>query len=388
MEQRYQAVLLVIRDGESVVDVARRFEVSRQSVHSWLLKYEKRGLSALADRSHRPRSCSHQMVTSVEVVVLELRRMNPSWGPARLLHELSRDGVVPLPSRSGVYRAIRRAGLIDPGVRRRRSEKFKRWERGLPMELWQMDVVGGILLADGTELKCLTGVDDHSRFCVSAGLMVRANARSVCAVFVKALQTHGVPQELLTDNGKVFTGRFGRNHTEVLFDRICRENGIDHLLTAPRSPTTTGKIERFHRTLRQEFLLGRIFDTMVDAQHELDTWVSHYNSSRPHQSLAMMTPLQRFIVLPGGRPADGSATDTPPRDGDDWVARRVASNGVISIGWQQISVGKHRQGRPVDVHVQAKLLQIWDGAELIKSVTRQNPDTIRKKRASLKKEAS
>ena len=347
MEQRYQAVLLVIRDGESIVDVARRFDVSRQTIHSWLLKYENRGLSGLADRTHRPRSCLHQMVASVEVEVLELRRMNPSWGPARLLHELSRDGVMPMPSRSGIYRAIRRAGLIDPGVRKRRSEKFKRWERGLPMELWQMDVVGGILLADGTELKCLTGVDDHSRFCVSAGLMVRANARSVCGVFVKALQTHGVPQELLTDNGKVFTGRFGRNHTEVLFDRICRENGIDHLLTAPRSPTTTGKIERFHRTLRQEFLMGQMFDTMADAQRKLDTWVSHYNSSRPHQSLAMMTPLQRFVVLSGGRPVDGSAIDIPPRDGDDWVARRVASNGVISIGWQQISVGKHRQGRPV-----------------------------------------
>ena len=72
MEQRYQAVLLVIRDGESVVDVARRFDVSRQTVHSWLLRYENRGLSALADRSHRPRSCLHQMVASVEVGVLEL----------------------------------------------------------------------------------------------------------------------------------------------------------------------------------------------------------------------------------------------------------------------------------------------------------------------------
>ena len=111
-----------------------------------------------------------------------------------------------------------------------------------------MDIVGGILLTDGTELKCLTGVDDHSRLCVSAGLMTRANSRSVCEWFAKVLATHGVPSELLTDNGKVFTGRFGKNHSEVLADRICQENGIDHLLTAPRSPTTTGKIERFHRS--------------------------------------------------------------------------------------------------------------------------------------------
>jgi transposase InsO family protein len=59
---------------------------------------------------------------------------------------------------------------------------------------------------------------------------------------------------VLTDNGKVFTGRFAPHPGEVLFDRICRENGITHRLTAPRSPTPTGKIERFHQTLQTELL--------------------------------------------------------------------------------------------------------------------------------------
>ena len=76
---------------------------------------------------------------------------------------------------------------------------------------------------------------------------VRRAAQRRCAAY-------GVPQQILTDNGRVFTGRFNRPPVEVLFDRICRENGIEHLLTAPRSPTTTGKIERFHRSLRAEFL--------------------------------------------------------------------------------------------------------------------------------------
>jgi transposase InsO family protein len=61
----------------------------------------------------------------------------------------------------------------------------------------------------------------------------------------KAMRAYGVPAEVLTDNGKVFTGRFGPGKGEVLFDRICRENGIRHLVTAPRSPTTTGKVERW-----------------------------------------------------------------------------------------------------------------------------------------------
>jgi len=138
------------------------------------------------------------------------------------------------------------------------------------MELWQLDIVGGVLLADGTECKVLTGVDDHSRFCVITGIMVRPVARAVCGFFAQALRAHGVPDEVLTDNGKVFTGRFGLRPAEVLFDRICRENGIAHRLTAPRSPTTTGKIERFHRTLRVEFLSGRVFDDLPAAQTELD----------------------------------------------------------------------------------------------------------------------
>ena len=76
------------------------------------------------------------------------------------------------------------------------------------------------------------------------------------------MRRHGVPEQILTDNGKVFTGRFGPAGTgEVLFDRICAENGIRHMLTAPRSPTTTGKVERWHKTMRAEFLLTMITST-------------------------------------------------------------------------------------------------------------------------------
>lgn len=142
VEQRYQAVLAVIRDGVPVVEVASRFGVSRQAVHRWLRRYEDQGLPGLVDRSHRPPRCSHQMDPAMEVWVLEQRRRNPDWGPRRLVHEATRAGMDPIPSRSGVYRALKRAGLIDSNARRRRDRKFRRWERGGAMELWQMDVVG------------------------------------------------------------------------------------------------------------------------------------------------------------------------------------------------------------------------------------------------------
>ena len=380
VEQRYRAVLAVIRDGVPVTEVANRFGVSRQAVHRWLRWYEDQGLAGLADRSHRPLRCSHQMDPAVEVWVLEQRRRNPDWGPRRLVHEARRTGIEPSPSRSGVYRALRRAGSIDPGARRRRDRRFRRWERGGAMELWQMDVVGGVVLADGTSCKILTGIDDHSRFVVCAGVMPRATSRAVCAHFAAALRTHGVPQELLTDNGKVFTGRFGATHTEVLFDRICRENGIDHLLTAPRSPTTTGKIERFHRTLRAEFLTGKVFADLPAAQAELDAWVRSFNTERPHQALSMATPASRFAAG-ATRPADTSALGGE-RSGEDWISRRVSVNGIISVTWQQISCGKHRAGRRVDVHVQGPTLQIFDGDELIKTVLRDDQKEVRKKHAA------
>ena len=97
------------------------------------------------------------------------------------------------------------------------------------MALWQLDIVGGAFLADGTEAKIVTGVDDHSRYCVICQVVPRATGRAVCLAFAAALRAFGVPDEVLTDNGKQFTARFG-NGGEVLFDRICRDNGITHRL--------------------------------------------------------------------------------------------------------------------------------------------------------------
>ena len=231
-----------------------------------------------------------------------------------------------MPSESGVYRALVRLNLIDPDARRPRDPQVEAVERGTPMELWQMDVVGGFVLADGTKAKALTGVDDHSRFCVSrvvdAARVVAAGVRRVGL----ALRRWGVPGEILTDNGKVFTGRFNQPPVEVLFDRICRENGITHRLTQPRSPTTTGKIERFHRSLRTEFRTDRVFKDLAAAQAELDEWVVDYNTNRPHQAIGMVPPAERFGQQPAATvTGDRSATAGPSvRGNGGWVAGEPA----------------------------------------------------------------
>jgi transposase InsO family protein len=381
MEQRYQAVLAVVQDGWRISEVAARLGVSRQSVHTWIARYEAGGLAALADRSHRPTACPHQTDPEIEAQICELRREHPGWGPRRIRHQLAKLGVDPVPGRSSIYRCLRRHHLIELRRRRKRRDEFRRFERERPMQLWQMDVMGGVRLEDGTELKVVTGIDDHSRFCVAAGLVTRAVSKAVCEVLSTALARHGIPDEILTDNGKVFTGRFGPQPVEVLFDRICRENGISHRHTAIRSPTTTGKIERFHQSLRKEFLDGRTFVSAVAAQTELDRWVNDYNIERPHQALEMATPAERFGLRPLAKDNRSVAVDVGEDHAGQWVLRRVASNGVVSVDNQMFSVGNAFKGVLVDVFVDVTTIQVWSKNHLIKTVARTRSGPVRKVRA-------
>jgi transposase InsO family protein len=254
MEQRYHAVMEVI-SGAPVTEVARRYGVTRQAVHLWLGKYQREGLTGLADHSHRPRFQPRQLRADIEAMICQLRGGHPRWGPRRLQYELGRAHVAPVPSRSTIYRVLVRRGLVPARQRKRRRQDYKRWQREQPMQLWQMDITGSVFLTDGTELKLISGLDDHSRFCVIATVVRRGTARAVCRAFLTAMRIYGIPDEVLTDNGKQFTGRFGKPRpAEVLFERICRRNGIRQLLTKPYSPTTTGKVERWHQTLQVEFL--------------------------------------------------------------------------------------------------------------------------------------
>jgi Integrase core domain len=202
--------------------------------------------------------------------------------------------------------------------------------------------------------------------------------------FSEALERYGPPEEVLTDNGKQFTDRFGRSG-EVLFDKICRRNGIAHRLTAPRSPTTTGKIERFHQTLQGELLdAAPPFASLLEAQAALDDWVRGYNAARPHQALdtkGPVTPAERFqpapveqrellpLWLPGSlaaaaepqaTPTAASAVDAgasePVAGGAVEFDRVVPASGILWAMGRQFWLGPQRAGQTV---------RFWAGVDVI-----------------------
>src|SRR5487761_1080900 len=191
VEQRYRAVVEVL-SGTSVIEVAERYGVARQTVHRWMARYRAEGLDGLADRSHAPRQHPWRIPAETEALICELRRAHPRWGPRRLVFEMDRRGYPGL-SRSTVYRVLVRHQLIQPVPRRRRRDQYIRWDRPATMQLWQLAVPASLFLASGHECKVITGVDDHSRYCVIATVVYRATGRAVCSAFVEAMRVYGVP---------------------------------------------------------------------------------------------------------------------------------------------------------------------------------------------------
>jgi hypothetical protein len=180
----------------------------------------------------------------------------------------------------------------------------------------------------------------------------------------------------LSDNGKVFTGRFGPTSGEVLFDRICRQNGIRHLLTAPHSPTTTGKVERFHKTLKAEFLAEQVFETMAEAQAAIDGWVTHYNHERPHQSLGDRPPIERFALAR----RDGVEIEMmPPPEPEvatpavERVTRRVGAGGKVNLLGFAYHAGRWLAGETVEVHSRDGLIELVHDGVLIATHAKRHP---------------
>src|SRR5262245_48883896 len=307
-----------------VVEVAALTGVHRSTVHRWVARYLGEGIGGLADRSHRPLSCPQQAPEVVEVAVAEMRRAHPRWGSRRIRLELLRrpawsDETLGVPSERTIDRIFIRHGLLRQRPRKQPRESWKRFERPGPMQQWGIDIVGGIDLVDVVtgELrgaKIVTGVDDHSRFCVMATVVERATARAVCLAFAQALARYGAPEEVITDNGKQFTDRFNRygaSRGEVLFDKICRKNGITHRLTQPASPNQNGKVERFHGTFRPDLLADADpFESVAAAQAMVDGWVLDYNAERPHQGLDPRRPVV---------PADRFAPAAPAAGVELWL---------------------------------------------------------------------
>ena len=348
MEQRYQAVLAVVQDGWKVTEVAaapRRLAPERARLDRPLRGRRSRRARrplASAERAARTRSRPRSRLRSASCAAST--RAGDRGGSST---SSPGDGVDPVPRARPSTGACKRHGLIELRRRRKRRDEFRRWERERPMQLWQMDVMGGVLLDDGTELKVVTG--DRRPQPLLRRRRPRAAGRPPrpCAACCSPrCAATAIPDEILTDNGKVFTGRFGPQpvggavrpdlprerhlpspHRRALADHHRQDRAVPPE-PAPGVPGRPHASPRSRRP-RPSSTPGSPTTT----------------PNRPHQALEMATPAERFRLRPLAKDAASVPVDAAEDHAGQWVLRRVGLQ-RRGLGGQPAVLGRQRlQGR-------------------------------------------
>lgn len=326
MSRARVAVLKIITKELTVTAAAAKYGYSRQHLHRLLVRYKAGGLEAIEPRSRRPRSNSAATPALVRERIVELRLQLDGQGldagPVTIAWHLEREGHRP-PSTSTIRRVLHASGLITPEPRKRPRSSYRRFTAAQPNECWQSDFTHW-RLANDADVEILNWLDDHSRFLLSCTAHTPVTGDTVVETFLTTAEKHGLPASTLTDNGRVYTARFGggRNAFEYLIAalNITQKNGH------PGHPQTQGKVERFHQTLKKWLTGQPPAATVSDLQAQLDQFRDLYNHERPHRELGRTTPATTYAALPKTAPADLSSPSHYRLRYD-----RVSADGKVSI---------------------------------------------------------
>ena len=290
--------------GFPVNEIAAQFSVSRQTVYKWWARWRAEGDAGLWDRSSRPRSCPHRTARGAERRIVQLRTAR-KLGPARI------GGIVGM-APSTVHRVLRRRGLHRLAwMHRPTGRVVRRIETTRPGELVHIDAkrlaripTGGGWRAHGRQASMRhagggydhvhSAIDAYSRVAYSEILPVED--AECCTGFLDRAHAwfalHGISIErVLTDNGVGYRSFAWRDR--------CAELGIVHTRTRPYTPRTNGKVERFNRTLADEWAYVRTYRRNSDRERALHKWLHLYNHHRSHTALGGDPPTSRLNNLPG-----------------------------------------------------------------------------------------
>ena len=283
-----------IESGWSITATAESMNVSRQTAHKWWHRYRNEGTAGLEDRSSRPHTCPHQTPPELEQRIIAIRR-SQRLGPARLA------GVVNVPA-STVHRVLVRHGLNRLSwIDRPTGRVIRRIETDRCGELVHIDVKKLARIPDGgghrvhgrtgtrngsmakqglgyTHIH--TAIDAYSRLAYSefAGIENTLNCVAFLDRAVAWFADHGITIErILTDNGN--------GYRSIAWKQRCAELGIEHTRTKPYHPATNGKVERFNRTLLDEWAYAQLWNSDTERANALDPWLHRYNHHRHHTAI-------------------------------------------------------------------------------------------------------
>ena len=276
-------------------------------------------------------------------MIVDAKRNDPLLGPKKIiptLRDAHPDLRWPAPSTAGAI--LDREGLVKRRKRSRRSPPFADpfADVQAPNDCWAIDFKGWARTGDGARLDPLTLIDADSRFLIACEGLPRPTLACVLPVVERAFCERGLPAVIRSDNGPPFasSGLGGLSAFAVHLVKL----GITPERIAPGHPEQNGRLERFHRALK-EAAMSPPAATLADQQRAFDAFRRVYNEERPHKALGQRPPASRYAPSPRPYPCKVAS----PEYGDGVEVRRVRSNGEIKWAGERVFLSEALVGEPV-----------------------------------------
>lgn len=291
---RREFVKRLLSKEASMSALCKEYGVSRPTGYEWLKRYQS---GQLSDKSHARRGTGNQTAEETEELILELRRQYPTLGAVKIRRILSDSGYEGLPCSSTINAILKRSGRITPEASKA-AAPCKRFQKGKPNEMWQMDFKGDFLMQDRKRCYPLSVVDDCSRFCLNADPKPDLKRQGTQDSLIATLKTFGKPEIILCDNGNPWGTSQSTGYTGL--EVLLMEHDILTIHISPKHPQTQGKVERFNGSYKQEHLAFHLPRDMAHAHVLRQEYRDFYNNLRPHYALQLDTPAKHYT--PSTRP--------------------------------------------------------------------------------------
>lgn len=372
-------VLAITEGGLSINEAAQRFEVSSRWIRTLLKRFETDGLDGLEPRSRRPHTHPNATDPKTKKKILQLRQQLTKQG----LDAGAESIRVRLPEKqrpavSTIWRILKSEQLVTPQPQKRPRSSWHRFEAELPNGTWQSDFTHWSL-ENGDDAEIISWLDDHSRKLMHASAHQRITGAIVVDTFISTSDEHGLPASTLTDNGLVYTTRFARGANGERaqpngFEQLLADLGIEQKNGAANHPTTQGKIEHYHQTLKLWLAAQPSAINLEQLNQQLAEFQHIYNTERPHRANKGKTPSEAYA-------AKEKAAPSIEIDKRIWRVRydRIDETGKISLRHggklKHLGCGRAHAGRRVILLVHGnRTLVIQRGAGTIIAEHKINPE--------------
>lgn len=287
VEEIREEFVLEATDVNNFSLLCREFGISRVTGYKWLRRYQAN--EALSNKSCTPNVIANKTPKAIEEKIVEVRTNHPGWGAKKIKYYLENKGT-DMPCTKTVNNILKRYGCISE-EEALKHKAFIRYEKERCNEMWQTDFKGEFKMQDGNVCYPLDIFDDHSRFVIQIKAS-ESTANLVLPTFKEAFYEYGMPDSVLSDNGAQFAG-FRQGYTQ--FEKWLMDHDVLPIHCRIRHPQTQGKIERFHRAMKQELLNHYIPKDIEDAERVFGEWRYCYNNERPHEALGMKCPAEVYV---------------------------------------------------------------------------------------------